>query len=164
MRPGGPGGPVHIAIPPTEAKAGEPHEYPLPNETVDLLDLYLDEYRPRLCPESEPWLFPATGGGRKAQATLSQQISEIIKKKTGLVMTVHLFRHLAAKLGLQLDPGNFEGVRQLLGHKDLRTTTGYYIDIQAGAAAEHYDALLRRLRKDLPDPLAGRRHVRKRRP
>jgi integrase len=144
-------------IPGDEAKGGEPLEYPLPAETVAMLDLYLRKYRPRLCAGTEPWLFPATGGGCKAQGTLSQQISETILKRTGLVMTVHQFRHLGATLGLRLDAGNFEGVKQLLGHKNLKTTTNFYTGIQSASAARHYDALLGRLRDQLSDRPPRRR-------
>jgi integrase len=157
VRPGGPRGPVHIVIPGNEAKGGDPLEYPLPEEAAEILDLYLVKYRPLLCSTAEPWLFPSTGGGRKAQATLSQQISGIIRKQTGLVMTVHQFRHVAAKLALSLDPGNFEGVKQLLGHANSKTTTGFYTGIQSASAARHYDALLSRLREELPVPPTPRR-------
>jgi integrase len=157
VRPGGPKGPVHLVIPGNEAKGGEPLEYPLPDETVGMLDLYLAKYRPRLCSATEPWLFPATGGGCKAQGTLSQQISETILRCTGLVMTVHQFRHLGATLGLRLDPNNFEGVKQLLGHKNLKTTTSFYTGVQAGSAARHYDAMLSRLRRELPQSPSPRR-------
>jgi site-specific recombinase XerC len=88
---------------------------------------------------------------------LSQQISETILKRTGLVMTVHQFRHLGAKLGLRLDSGNFEGLKQLLGHKNLKTTTSFYTGIQSASAARHYDALLGRLREQLSDQVPRRR-------
>jgi integrase len=157
VRPGGPGGSVHLVIPGDEAKGGEPLEYPLPAETVGMLDLYLRKYRPRLCTGAEPWLFPATGGGCKAQGTLSQQISKTILKRTGLVMTVHQFRHLSATLGLRFDANNFEGVKQLLGHKNLKTTTSFYTGIQSASAARHYDEMLSRLREQLSDQVPRRR-------
>lgn len=164
IRPGGPAGPVHLVVPGTETKAGEEVEYPLPAETQAVLDLYLRAYRPRLCRDDDPWLFPKTGGGRKAQATLSQQIKETILKKTGLVMTVHQFRHLAAKFLLEHQPGNFEGARQLLTHKNIKSTTNYYTGLQTPQAARHYDAFLQGERDRLRDtPARTSRHKRTKR-
>lgn len=143
IRPGGPKGPVHIVIPANETKAGEPIEYPLPADTTELLDTYITRYRPRLCNEDCPWLFPAQGANKqKAQGTLSQQIVETIAKETGITMTPHQFRHLAAKLLLDENPGNFETVRQLLVHKNIKSTVGFYTGMQSPNAARHYDRVL----------------------
>ena len=35
------------------------------------------------------------------------------------MLSPHQFRHLSAKVVLDAEPGNFETVRQLLGHKSL---------------------------------------------
>ena len=57
---------------------------------------------------------------------VSEQIQATIRRETGLVMHVHLFRHLAGKLSLRMDPGNYEQVRRLLGHRTIDTTTIFY--------------------------------------
>lgn len=143
IRPGGSKGPVHIVIPATEAKAGEVIEYPMPADTAELLDNYLADYRPRLCNEDCPWLFPAKGTNRKkSQSTLSQQIVGILGKETGIKMTPHQFRHLAAKFLLDESPGNFETVRQLLVHRSIKSTTSFYTGMPSVYAAKHYDHLL----------------------
>jgi integrase len=147
--PGGPRGPVHIVIPANEAKAGEPIEYLLPTYVKELLDIYLREFRIHLGDDSCPWLFLATGGNRKAQATLSQQIKETITKETGLMVTPHQFRHIAAKFVLDHNPGNFETVRQLLMHKNGKSTSAFYIGLQSLNAGKHYDKLLSEKRKEL---------------
>ena len=77
---------------------------------------------------------------------LGPRISRTIFQYTGLHMHPHLFRHLAAKLHLEAEPGSYEAVRRLLGHKTLRTTTGFYTGLENAAAARHYDKLRRRLR------------------
>jgi len=151
IRPRGKHGAVHLVIPGSETKAGEEVEYPLPKESADLLDLYLREYRPRVCPETDPWLFVRTGGGRKAQATMSQQIAETILHRTGITITVHQFRHLAAKLALEHEPGNFEGVRQLLGHRNIKSTTNFYTGLRTASAARHYDGFLGKERERLAE-------------
>jgi integrase len=63
-----------------------------------------------------------------------------------LKLTPHQFRHLAAKIVLDANAGAYELVRQLLGHKNLKTTTNFYAGIDtrpayAQRAAHHYQAL-----------------------
>jgi integrase len=79
---------------------------------------------------------------QKSQATLSQQISETIFKHTGLTMTPHQFRHLAAKLILDENPGQYEMVRQFLAHKSTKSTMTFYAGLQTSNAARHYDQML----------------------
>ena len=57
-----------------------------------------------------------------------------MKRETGLDMNLHLYRHLAAKLYLRFDPGGLETVRQLLGHKTIKTTLKAYADFQTEPA------------------------------
>ena len=52
------------------------------------------------------------------------------------------FRHLSAKVMLDAQPGNFETVRQLLGHKSLRTTVGAYAGIDSRRAGRHQQRLI----------------------
>ncbi len=66
-------------------------------------------------------------------------MTECIKRETGLAMHPHLFRHLAAKLFLEVKPGQFEVVRQMLKHKTLQTTTDFYAETSNSFAHEHYD-------------------------
>jgi integrase len=54
-------------------------------------------------------------------------------------MNAHLFRHLAGMLFLERQPGEYETVRRLLGHKKLETTMGYYARFDSKAAAKRYD-------------------------
>jgi integrase len=147
IRPGGPKGPIHLVLPESETKAGEAVEYALSPESTAFLDLYLRKYRPHLCPEDDPWLFPKTGGGCKAQATLSQQIVEAVHRHTGLTLTVHQFRHVAAKILLDREPGNFETVKHLLGHQNIKSPLNFYAEVQTTNAAKHYDELILSIRR-----------------
>ena len=72
----------------------------------------------------------------------SQQIEETIWKYVGVRMTPHQFRHLAAKIMADHDPGNFEATRRLLGHKNHRTTVNFYSGFQTQAAGEHYQKIV----------------------
>jgi hypothetical protein len=43
---------------------------------------------------------------------------------------------------LDAEPGNFEGVRQFLGHKSLRTTVAAYAGFDSRRAARHHQRLV----------------------
>ena len=65
-----------------------------------------------------------------------------MERETGLHMNLHLFRHLAAKLYLRFDPGGIETVRQLLGHKTIKTTLKAYADFQTEPAFQRLEEAL----------------------
>ena len=46
---------------------------------------------------------------------------------------------------LDAQPGNFETVRQLLGHKSLSTTVGAYAGIDSRRAGRHHQRLSKKL-------------------
>ena len=85
---------------------------------------------------------------------MSKQISETIRRETGLRMHTHLFRHLAGFLILREHPGEFETVRLLLGHRSSETTTRFYSGMEQAAAFRRYDEILSRYL--LPE---GHRHA-----
>jgi integrase len=144
-RPGS--GIVHMVIPAHEVKNRADLEFELPADVVAILDRYLEVYRPRLVDGPNPWLFPARSGASKPPGPFGTQLSQAIKRSTGLVVNVHLFRHLAAQLTLQANPGAYELVRLLLGHKSAVTTTTFYCGSEQKAAFRHYDSIIDGYRK-----------------
>jgi integrase len=72
-------------------------------------------------------------------------------------ITPHQFRHLAAKIALDGNPGAYELVRQLLGHKNLSTTTNFYAGIDTRRAGRAHAELVMKLRESQLD----RRRVRR---
>lgn len=146
----GKNGVVHIVIPGHEVKNGEDLEFELPGEVVELLDLYLRDFRPRLADPENRWLFPGQDpGSHKAIMTMGEQISKRVFKETGLHVNLHLFRHICAKLYLDCMPGNYEVVRRLLGHRSSETTIRFYAGMESKSASRHYDEVILQLRKDL---------------
>ena len=140
-------GTVHIVIPGEETKNGDPLEYPLPPESVKLLDLYLQDFRPILCSGTCPWLFPgARDEGPKSAHTLGIQIKAHVLKATGLDVNTHLFRHIAAKLYLDQNPGQYEVVRRHLGHRSMRSTVRFYAGTETASASRHFDDAILKLR------------------
>jgi integrase len=144
-RPGG--NKVHLVIPAHEVKNKTDLELELPPDVVAILERYIERYRPRLVEGPNPWLFPARRGGPKSPGPFGTQLSQAIRRATALVVNVHLFRHLAAQLILQANPGAYELVRLLLGHKSAVTTTTYYCGSEQKAAFRYYDDIVSRYRK-----------------
>ena len=87
------------------------------------------EYRDHIAPQHighrPKRLFALPDGTPKAQATVAYLIGRYARRRAGIVMTPHQFRHLGAKILLDANPGNFEGAKQLLGHKNIKTTLIY---------------------------------------
>jgi integrase len=147
VRPGR-GKALHIVIGAEEVKNREPLEYPLPPESVDLLERYIGEFRPHLTSTGSTALFPGIAGGPKNQAFFGTQISRTVYAHTGLRVHPHLFRHIAAKLFLDGNPGCYEIIRRVLGHRSIDTTTGFYTGLETAAAVRHFDKTILNLRRE----------------
>ena len=138
---------MHVVIPGRRVKNIEELEYPLPAASIDLLQRYLQRYRPSLAQLGSTALFPARDGGAKTGQILGQGLSKTIFKHTGLRVNPHLFRHIAAKLYLNEHPGGYEAIRRVLGHRSIETTTGFYTGLETAAAVRHFDKTILGLRK-----------------
>jgi integrase len=97
-------------------------------------------------------LFPGENGRAKGRSVLGPRISKTIFQHTGLRMHPHLFRHIAAKLQLEAEPGSYEVVRRVLGHESIETTTRAYAGTETAAAVRHYDRTIERLRRQEAPP------------
>ena len=75
-------------------------------------------------------------------------------------MTTHQFRHLAAKLYLDAHPGDYETVRQLLGHKNVATTMRFYHELSSMMANRRYGEIITDLiaKALVAKPGKGRKH------
>jgi integrase len=130
---------VHLLFPAAEVKNANDLEFPLMPESVKLLDHYIFDWRPLLLGSPSPFLFPGKRPDRpKGNGMLSMQIRKLVHDLTRLDMPAHRFRHAAAKIFLDRNPGQYEVVRQLLGHKDIRTTVSFYAGAESASAARHY--------------------------
>lgn len=141
IRPGR-GQQIHFVVEPAHVKNGEPLDYPLPSQSVALIERYLTEFRPGLAPPGCTALFPGRGGGPKSINALREQICATVHRHTGMRMHPHLFRHAGAKLFLDANPGSYEVVRRVLTHRSITTTTTFYTGLETAAAVRHFDATL----------------------
>ena len=62
----------------------------------------------------------------------------------GLKITPHQFRHAAAAIVLKHHRGNYELVRQVLGHKNVQTTVRFYVGLDSIFATERFGELVLR--------------------
>ena len=149
-------GVVHLVIPEHEVKNGTEIAAVLPPVTVRLRDLYVQRYRPLLLAEPSPWLFPGVADRPKSLERLAWQISRTIQRHTGLLVNLHLFRHIAAKLLLDAKPGAYGVVRLLHGHKSVDTTTRFYCGAETDAAFRQYDQQVIAPRRQQSDGKPGK--------
>ena len=132
VRPGGPRAPYMLVFPDYDVKNGVPLEFALDEATSTLIDEYIHQHRPHLMQGfNHDWLFSGAGREHKATKTLSEQISLRLWKEIGLEITPHQFRHAAAFIMLKADPGNYELVRRVLGHRSITTTRDFYIGLES---------------------------------
>lgn len=139
---------AHIVVGWEEVKNETDLEMPLPGPTVRMIRTYLARSHPLLAQESTAWLFPGEGDRPKALATLSRQIVKAAGVRCGLQINVHIFRHIAAKLYLEANPGAYGVIKLLLGHESIETTMGFYCGTESAAAFRRYDRFIPGLRTD----------------
>jgi site-specific recombinase XerD len=147
---------VHLVICESETKNRHPVDFNIPEYALDILRWYMKEYRPHLMREPTDALFPGRNGQHKTAHTLGQQIKKIVFEFTGHTFNVHLFRHFAGKVFLDQQPGNYEVVRQVLGHKRLDTTTSFYSGAEAKRASAMFNNVVDTLRAQHA-PIASKR-------
>ncbi len=132
-----------IVIDGPEVKNGIDHEYPIPPETVRLLDFYIERLLPLFGDNPESFLFPgALPGKPRAAEGFGRAFTATIQKETGLKVYPHLLRHFGAMLYLNENPDGMETVRRVLGHRSSDTTHRSYGGMQDEAAVRRYDATI----------------------
>jgi hypothetical protein len=151
------GGSARLTIPREFVKNRTEITVELTPAAVDAIKFYLDHVRPVIAERvgadlRNPHLFPAKGMGHRAAESLNSQFVARNRKLGGFSLNLHCQRHLAGKIILDRDHGQMETVRQLLGHKSLKTTERYYTEVNQifaqrayhGHLEAHYAELLAR--------------------
>ena len=160
IRPGGLQSPYLLVFPNYDVKNRVDLTFEFDDYLSELIDEYVQEYRPSLLRGANgDWLFPGTTGGSKDPHLFGIQITERIQKATGLRITIHQFRHAAAAIYLRYHPGDYETVRRLLGHRNIRTTVRFYCSLETIHASRLFGKVVRqhlRFAEDEPPPGVGR--------
>jgi integrase len=133
----GSGGERHIClrIEGAETKNGDSIDWPLPPSTSRLLERYIDKARPILAKKGNPYLFPGKAEEAIDDVTFYLAVRSSTLRHVGVAVHPHLMRHFAAWLFLQANPGAYEVVRRILGHRKIETTINHYCGLETDAAA-----------------------------
>lgn len=107
-----------------------------------MLARYVEVFRPVLLKSPTSKLFVGQNGTEKDPHTLGRQFFNLIRRCLGLQVNAHLMRHFAGFVYLEANPGHYESVRQMLGHKSIDTTIRFYSGTATKAAFECYDGLI----------------------
>jgi integrase len=133
---------LFVIIPAESVKNDEPIEFELPADSIALLQTYRERFRP-LLDNGTAYLFPGKLSGRPKNRThLSRHITRTLKREIGIQITPHQFRHVAAKIWLDDNPGSYEVIRP------------------ASPLGRNHDEELHRLRDLQRDPPVRRVHPR----
>lgn len=141
----------------SEVKNEEDLRFRLPGPTAAMLEIYLKEWRSRLCPEPNPWLFPAADGSCIDPRTMAHAIGAQSKRELGVAITPHQFRHISAELFLMDHPDALFTISQHLGHRDVNTTRHYYARPKQRQASQHYQEHILRRRENARIRVKGRK-------
>jgi integrase len=132
-----------IIIPEDEVKNEQCLVFPVPVRLMRLINQYMEIYQPHLTSaHTSPLLFPGRTGKAQVDSCLRRKITHTIKAELGVDVNPHLFRHLAAFMILERNPGHYETCRLLLGHKNLQTTINFYSGAEQDEAVASYHELL----------------------
>ncbi len=130
---------THIILAPEEVKNATQIEWPLSESTAAIIETWIKRYRTRAAAPGNLWLFPGQGEKGLLLSTLRGNLTNEIERISGVRVHPHLLRHFAAWLYLKHNPGAYEAVRRILGHKSLTTTLAAYTGLETDSAAKRLD-------------------------
>ena len=153
----------HIALSEEETKNESVLEAMFPESTGKMIDTYRQTYRPLLMGGTRSsWLFPGRlPGSHKSCDMLREQICEGTHRNLGVRINPHAFRHTAAKVYLEANPGAYGVVQRLLGHKSIATTIDSYCGTEAAQAFKTFDTQIVKRRAEIKAAEDTKRRSRK---
>ena len=139
---------VYLVVPGQQVKNNVDILFELPPPVVELLDRFVDDFRPRLAPSGSRFLFARRSGDAPLDyGSLARRVKQAFRDHLGVTFTSHNFRHLAGLIWLMENPTGFEVVRRLLGHKAASTAMDHYVGLQTDVAHQAFSELLARRRE-----------------
>jgi len=133
----------YIVIPPSETKTRTPIEFAIPPFLLPYLKVYLEVVRPRLLRNS---LCQAFWVSPRGAALCYGAIGDIVSRHTaavlGIRLTPHDTRDAAATTWALAAPSQIGVSRDLLSHRDLRTTGKHYNRAKGVEASRAYAKLI----------------------
>jgi site-specific recombinase XerD len=130
---------VVIELPPEMVKNAKALTIPLNAAMSAVFRRYVATVRPVLLTDANrdsTMLFPARMSGEGHYSALTDKLMREIHTRVGVRFHPHLYRHLLGWTWLKEDPGALPKVQILLGHKDLKTTLKFYVDLDETLALQ----------------------------
>ena len=156
---GGPRAISTLELPASEVKNRTELAFDIPPPVAKMLFEYRDHLAPKIIGHRPTRVFVNADGSPKNQGTVACLIMTYLRKWAGIELTPHQFRHLSAKVLLDAEPGAFEIVKQLLGHKSIATTVGAYAGIDSRRAARRHQYLVEQaLAPEMPGRRSNKGH------
>jgi integrase len=138
--------PALLTLRADETKNGAVLEFEVPTVLAERLQVYR-EIAPAVIGERSDSVFVTSTGRPRTQDAMAVAIAKAVRRYLGVKITPHQFRHLAAKFHLDANAGAYELVRQLLGHKNIKTTTDFYAGVDTRRAGRAHAELVTKLRE-----------------
>jgi hypothetical protein len=139
---------ARIHIPGDQTKNEQPLDLLVPREADLMVHDFMKLFRPLLGAGQPGQLCPGRGGKPKKASLLSQQLAKMTSAELGVRMTAHQWRHVVGYIYLSRNPGCYEPVRRLLGHRSIETTQKYYAFMLNEDAQEAIDETFERVRQE----------------
>ena len=92
----------------------------------------------------------------KQTSGLRKALIDFIEGQLCLRMNPHLFRHIMAYAYLNENPGAYQVLRLIFGHKSVETTVNSYSGAETKSAQAHFDKVIHDLREKHHAPLPKR--------
>ena len=144
-----------LVLEPEDLKNREQAEFLFPDILVPYLEGYLYDVRPKIHGAVDhDGLWASPKGGAMTHGAIYAAVRRRTREAFGQPLNLHAFRHSAATTIAVHEPHNVGVSRDLLTHKDLRTTQQYYDMARSLAAGRTHADQIAKLR----DRLQGARH------
>lgn len=137
-----------IQVPSPEGKTEFDYLGELPLELSRRLHHYRTKLVPALTGTKPTHLFIRSDGKPKRPESVVNRLVYTLGKRLGIPMTAHQFRHLCGKLMLDDNPGAYEAVAQLLGHRGTKNVVKFYAGVDTRRAVRHHTKLIEKLREE----------------
>jgi hypothetical protein len=141
------GGNATLIYHPDQSKTKRAQQVILEGWKWRLIETYWKHYRPLLCgADRSTYLFPGnTPSGYKTGPKLADAITNLVRKRTGLVMNLHLWRHVMGAKLLE-EHEDMHLVEELLGHVPGSRATRRYAELKTKWAAKRLDDITEQAR------------------
>src|SRR5258706_12909824 len=113
---------THLFFDGSEVKNGQPLRLELGANTISLIDDFKKRWWPLLVNGPTTELFPLGPDDAKREARLRHLVSSTVAKYLDIQVTPHPFRPIGCELYIDRNPGDFETLRRILGHRRLETS------------------------------------------